>query len=84
MKFKTAMRKYLCTPFTLLMNFFMYKEDLEYCFCKMFVVICTVYFYIYVFMTCCIFYCLCDTRYCLCDTRIHEMRVCTYVCMYCV
>jgi len=41
----------------------------------MFVVICTVDFYIYVFMTCYIFYCLCDTL-------MDPWNACMYICMY--
>jgi len=61
-KFKEALRKYLHThSMYSVMKFFMYKDDLQYCFCKMFVVLYAVNLCTCVFTTCATSYCLYDT-----------------------
>jgi len=61
-KFKAALRKYLHThSLYSVMKFFMYKDDLQYCFYKMFVVFYAVNFFICVFTTYATSYCLYDT-----------------------
>jgi hypothetical protein len=75
-KLQAALRQYLHTHrFYSVDNFFMCKDDLLYCFCKMYVVFYILNFciYFFVFMTC-------STSYCLNDTHMDPRNVCMYVC----
>jgi len=74
-KFKAALRKYLHTHFLYcVMKFFMYKDDLQYCFCKMFVVYYAVNLCICVFTTC-------ATSDSLYDTLLDPSNMCLCVCV---
>ena len=88
---------YIYTSFTLFMNFFMRKDDLYYCFHKMFVVFDTLNLYTCVFMNCatsylwihgmCVCVCVCVYIYTHTNTHTHiyiyiYMYICMYVCTY--
>jgi len=72
-KFEAALRKYLHThSFYSMDEIFMCRDDLEYCFCKMFVVFYTVNLYVSCNMTC-------SKSYCLNDTLLDPWNACIYV-----